>query len=98
MFVWVCVSEGEGDPLTTTLQLRQEVRQAIMLGQIVPAMEQLSQHCPLVLQGHTCSDEVQFHLRCQQYIEFIRSVPQGHASHTQHFWLCTPQAVPCGWL
>jgi len=77
----VCVSEGDGDALTTTLQLRQEVRQAIIAGQIVPAMEQLSQHCPLVLQGHACSDEVPFHLRCQQYIEFIRSVSQGHAPH-----------------
>jgi hypothetical protein len=58
--------------MASTLQLRQAVRQAIMGGGIVAAIEQLRAHCPLVLQGHAVSDEVQFHLRCQQYIEFIR--------------------------
>lgn len=58
--------------MTSTLQMRQAVRKAIMQGQIGSAIEQLQQHCPLVLHGHACSDEVQFHLRCQQYIELIR--------------------------
>jgi hypothetical protein len=58
--------------MSATLHMRQQVRAAIMQGHIPDAMQQLQQHCPLVLQGHACSDEVQFHLRCQQYIEFIR--------------------------
>lgn len=52
--------------------MRQQVRGAIMQGHIPDAIQQLQQHCPLVLQGHACSDEAQFHLRCQQYIELIR--------------------------
>lgn len=58
--------------MSTTLHMRQAVRGAIMAGQIPDALQQLQQHCPQVLAGHACSDGVQFHLRCQQYIEFIR--------------------------
>lgn len=65
-------SEGGADPMGSTLQLRQAVRACIMQGHVPDAMQQLQQHCPLVLSGHTCSAEVQFHLRCQQYIELIR--------------------------
>lgn len=46
----------------------------LMQGSIPDALEQLQQQCPLVLHGHSCSDEVQFHLRCQQYIEYIRYI------------------------
>jgi hypothetical protein len=60
--------------MASTLALRQAVRGAIMAGSIVSAIEQLRAQCPLVLQGHPVADEVQFHLRCQQYIEFIRCV------------------------
>jgi hypothetical protein len=56
----------------STLQLRQAVRGCIMQGHIPEAMQQLQQQCPLVLAGHSCSAEVQFHMRCQQYIELIR--------------------------
>jgi hypothetical protein len=56
----------------STLQLRQGVRACIMQGHIPDAMQQLQQLCPLVLAGHSCSAEVQFHLRSQQYIELIR--------------------------
>lgn len=58
--------------MSSTLSTRQAVRQAIMSGQLVSAMAVLQQQCPAVLFGHACSDEVQFHLSCQQYIELIR--------------------------
>ncbi len=46
----------------------------VMQGSVSDALQQLQQEYPLVLQGHACSDEVQFHLRCQQYIEYIRYI------------------------
>lgn len=58
--------------MASTLALRQAVRSAIMAGNVVSAIEQLRSQCPAVLQGHAVADEVQAHLRCQQYIEFIR--------------------------
>lgn len=79
-----CCSVGE-DPMASTLHTRQAVREAIMSGQVVQATELLRRQCPAVLSGHACSDEVHFHLSCQQYIELIRYGHVGVAcKHTKH--------------
>eukprot|EP00879_Flechtneria_rotunda_P014464 GHRR01015113.1.p1 GENE.GHRR01015113.1~~GHRR01015113.1.p1 ORF type:complete len:351 (+),score=113.33 GHRR01015113.1:510-1562(+) len=66
------MSNGGEDPVAATLATRQAVRQAIMSGQLTTATELLQQQCPAAVLGHTCSDEVQYQLSCQHYIELIR--------------------------
>ena len=78
--------------MSSTLQLRQSVRQAIMSGQLVSATVLLQQQCPAVLAGHNCSTEVQFYLSCQQYIELIRLV-QLQSSYVNVLQCCRNIAI-----
>ncbi|KAI8467332.1 MAG: SPRY-domain-containing protein [Monoraphidium minutum] len=62
----------EEDPAAASLAARCEARRLIMAGDMQAAVALLQGAYPRVLRGGAGSEEVQFHLSCQQYIELVR--------------------------
>ncbi|KIY98933.1 hypothetical protein MNEG_9030 [Monoraphidium neglectum] len=60
------------DPAAASLATRARARQLVMAGDMAAAVALLQGSYPRVLKGGPSSEEVQFYLSCQQYIELVR--------------------------
>ncbi|KAF5843911.1 SPRY-domain-containing protein [Dunaliella salina] len=70
-------SNGTKDRDNDALLLRHEVRNLIINGNVVGAIQRIRDTFPQVLEAGSGFEVVQFHLYCQHYIELLR---QGHVS------------------